>query len=197
MSIFNKVKQGAISIALIVIVAIIAIFAIAGVGTYNSIVSADQEVKTQLGDIDSALQRRADLIPNLVNTVKGYATHESEVIEDVTQARQNLLNASSIEEKAEANAELSNALSRLLVIVENYPDLKASESFMNLQYQLEGSENRISTERNEYNEAVKAYNTKIKQFPGNIVAGFGGFTEAPYFEADEDAKTVPEVDFSK
>jgi len=197
MNILNKMKQGAVSIALIVVIAVLAILAIAGIGSYNSIVSADQDVKTKLGNIDSALQRRADLIPNLVNTVKGYTEHENEAIEKVTQARQNLLSASTIEEKAEANSELSSSLGRLLAIAEAYPDLKASQNFIQLQDELAGTENRISTARDDYNAAVKTYNTKIKQFPGNIVAGFGGFTEAGYFEADEDAKDVPVVDFSK
>lgn len=196
MKLFKEMKQGAISVALIVVIAIIAVLAIVGIGSYNGIVSADQNVKTQLGQIDTALQRRADLIPNLVNTVKGYAAHESEIFEQVTEARSKLLNATSIEDKSAANSELNQSLGRLLAIAESYPDLKASENFIQLQDELAGTENRINTARRDYNDAVKAYNTKIKQFPGNIFAGFGGFSEASYFEADENAKNVPVVDFS-
>ena len=199
MKLFKEFKQGAISIVLIVIIAIVAVLAISGIGTYNGIVSADQNVKTQLGNIDSALKRRADLIPNLVNTVKGYVEHEDSAIEKVTSARQALLSATTIDEMNAANQELSSSLGRLIAIAENYPDLKASENFINLQYELAGTENRISTARDDYNNAVKAYNTKIKQFPGNIVAGFGGFSEAKYFEADEQDSLhhITEPDFCR
>ena len=197
MGILKQFKNGAISVVLIVIIAIVAIFAIVGIGSYNSIVSADQDVKNQLGQVDTALKRRADLIPNLVNTVKGYTEHENEAIEKVTSAREALLSATTIEEKNAANQELSSSLGRLIAIAEAYPDLKASQNFIQLQDELAGTENRIATARHDYNEAVKAYNTKIKQFPGSLLAGFGGFTEAKYFEANEEDKAVPVVDFSE
>lgn len=196
MKLLKEMKQGAISIILIVIIAIVAVLAIAGIGTYNGIVGADQNVKTKLGDIEAALQRRADLIPNLVNTVKGYTDHENEAIEKVTSARAALVGASSVEEKLEADSELSNSLGRLFAIAEAYPELKADAEFSRLMDELSGTENRVAQTRREYNEAAKTYNTKIKQFPGNIVAGFGHFEEVKYFEADESAKDVPVVDFS-
>jgi len=193
----KQFKNGAISVALIVVIAIVAILAISGIGTYNGIVSADQNVKTQLGQIDTALKRRADLIPNLVNTVKGYTDHENEAIEKVTEARAAMLSAKNVDEMNAANTQLSESLGRLIAIAEAYPDLKASANFIQLQDELANTENRITVARRDYNDAVKTYNTKIKQFPGNIFAGMGGFSEAKYFEAEEKDKEVPVVDFSE
>lgn len=128
------------------------------------------------------LQRRADLIPNLVNTVKGYTSHEDAIIDKITTARENLNKAKTVEEKSEANDELSSALNSLMVVVENYPDLKASENFINLQDELAGTENRIAVARKDYNDAVKSYNTSIKKFPGSIFAGMFAFDSKTYFE---------------
>lgn len=197
---FQKTKKGVISVALIVILAIVAIIGILGasvIGTYNGLVSSRESVTTKAANIDTVLQRRADLIPNLVNTVKGFTQHEDEVIDKITTAREHLVNAQSLEEKSAANAELTNGLNALMVIVENYPDLKSSENFIALQDELSGTENRIATARNDYNEAAKSYNTKIQTFPSNIIAGMFNFEKAAYFEADESSKTVPVVDFSK
>ena len=179
-------------VILIIIFAIIVFF----VGNYNSLVSLEEEVDGKYADIEVQLERRADLIPNLVNTVKGYMTHENEAIEKVTTARENLVNAKAVQEKACANEELSSALNGLMVIVENYPDLKASTNFINLQDELAGTENRISTARRDYNNAVKSYNAKIKKIPTNIIASISGFDEKEYFEASEEKKEVPEVNFN-
>lgn len=141
------------------------------------------------------LQRRADLIPNLVNTVKGYTSHESEIIDKITTARENLLNANTLEDTQKANDELSTAINALMVVVENYPDLKASENFINLQDELAGTENRIAVARKDYNDAVNQYNMSIKVFPTNILAGMFGFTEEKYFEASEESMRVPSVSF--
>ena len=197
---FQKTKKGAISVALIVILAIVAVIGILGasvIGTYNGLVSSRESVTTKAANIDTVLQRRADLIPNLVNTVKGFTQHEDEVIDKITTAREHLVNAQSLEEKSAANAELTSGLNALMVIVENYPDLKSSENFIALQDELSGTENRIATARTDYNEAAKSYNTKIQTFPSNIIAGMFNFEKAAYFEADESSKTVPVVDFSK
>lgn len=200
MKIVNQIKKGAISIALIVILAIVGIIAILGlsaVGTYNSLVVAREEVTTEAANIDTYLQRRADLIPNLVNTVKGFTSHETEIIDKITSARENLLNANTMEEKSAANNELTKDLNALMVIVENYPDIKSSENFIALQDELSGTENRIATARKDYNEAAKAYNTKLQSFPTNVIAGMFNFEKADYFEADESSKEVPVVDFTK
>lgn len=181
-----------IGVIIVIILAIILFF----VGSYNSLVTLEESVDNKYADIDVQLERRADLIPNLVNTVKGYMEHEEEAIEQVTTARENLVNAKGVEEKATANSELSNALNNLMVIVENYPDLKASTNFINLQDELAGTENRISTARRDYNNAVKEYNAKIKKIPTNIIASMSGFEEKVYFEADETKEEVPSVDFN-
>ncbi|MBR6811516.1 LemA family protein [Candidatus Saccharibacteria bacterium] len=199
-ALFQKTKKGVISVALIVILAIVAIVGILAasvIGTYNGLATSREAVTSKAADIDTALQRRADLIPNLVNTVKGFTQHEDEVIEKITTAREHLVNAQSLEEKSAANAELTSGLNALMVIVENYPDLKSSENFIALQDELSGTENRIATARHDYNEVVKAYNTKIQTFPSNIIAGMFNFEKAEYFEADDSAKEVPVVDFSK
>jgi len=178
-----------------VIVGIIVILIMMFAGTYNGLVSMEEEVDGKLADISVQLERRADLIPNLVSTVKGYAAHEKGVIDSITTSREKLLNADSAEEMAEANQDLTNAINNLLVIVENYPDLKANTNFIQLQDELAGTENRISVARNDYNEAVKTYNKNIKSFPKNILAGMFGFEEKDYFEAKESSNEVPEVSF--
>ncbi len=183
---------------LIAIIAIVAILLIGGItigSTYNSILTKSEEVDGKFADIDTQLQRRADLIPNLVNTVKGYAKQEQDVINSVTEARSKLAGATSIEDKASANTELSNALNRLLVVVENYPDLKSSQNYIQLSDELAGTENRIRNARSDYNKAVKEYNLSIKKFPANIIAGMFNFESKPYFEASEGSQNVPEVNF--
>ena len=170
----------------LIIIAVIAVIAIILIGGYNSIIAASEEVENKFSTIDTQLQRRADLIPNLVNTVKGYANQEKEIINTVTTAREKLVGANSVTAKAEADQELTNALSRLLVVVENYPELKSSQNFIQLSDELAGTENRI---------AVKTYNLKIKKFPSNVMANMFGFGEKQYFEASEESKNVPNVQF--
>ncbi|MBQ1564410.1 LemA family protein [Candidatus Saccharibacteria bacterium] len=199
MKLTNQIKKGAISTAAIILIAIIGIVAILGlsaVGTYNGLVTSREAVTTEAANIDTYLQRRADLIPNLVNTVKGFTNHENEIIDKITSARENLLKANTTEEKLAANNELTKDLNALMVIVENYPDIKSSENFIALQDELSGTENRIATARKDYNEAAKSYNTKLQSFPTNIIAGMFNFEKVDYFEADESSKDVPVVDFS-
>ena len=180
----------------IIVVIVILIAIIAGlVSSYNGVVSLSEEVDNKFATIDTMLQRRADLIPNLVNTVKGYTNQEQAVIDSVTDARAKLAGANSVEEKANADQELNTALSNLLVVVENYPDLKSSQNFIQLSDELSGTENRIATARRDYNEAVKSYNLKIKRFPSNIMANMFGFSAKDYFEASEGSKDVPKVEF--
>ena len=166
------------------------------ISTRNKLVGQEQETKQVFANVQVNLQRRNDLIPNLVNTVKGYAKHEEEVFNAVTEARQNMINAKTPEETVQADAALSSAVGRLLAIAESYPDLKAKENFLELQDELAGTENRIAVARKDANEKVTAYNTSIKLFPKNIVAKMFGFNELPLFEADSSAKTVPAVSFN-
>ena len=175
-----------------VIILGIIIFAISG---YNSLVKMEEEVNSAFSNIDTNLQRRADLIPNLVSTVKGFASHETEVINSVTEARAKLAGASTVEEKANANSELTSALNRLMVVVENYPDLKSSENFRQLADELAGTENRIAVARRDYNDMVKKYNSQRMKFPTNILAGMFGFESKEYFEASDNASEVPNVEF--
>lgn len=185
------------STIVIIVVVVILVAIIAGlVSNYNGVVSLSEEVDNKFATIDTMLQRRADLIPNLVNTVKGYTNQEQAVIDSVTDARAKLAGANSVVEKANADQELSTALSNLLVVVENYPDLKSSQNFINLSDELAGTENRIATARKDYNDAVKEYNTKIKRFPTNIVSGMFGYGEKEYFQASEGSEEVPTVDFN-
>lgn len=184
-----------LNIGLICVVAFIAIILIAGVSSYNGIVTKRENVDSALADLDVMLQRRADLIPNLVSTVKGYTSHENEIIDKVTEARKNLMNASSVEEKSDANNKLSTSLNALMVVVENYPDLKSSENYIQLSDELAGTENRIAVARRDYNNAVKKFNTVIIKFPNNIFANMFGFEKATYFEADESSSEVPSVSF--
>ena len=183
-------------IPLIVIGSIVLIVVLFGVSRYNSLISSQETVKGHWSEIDNQLKRRADLIPNLVNTVKGAAAHEKEIIDSVTNARAKLAGAGGPVDKAAADAELTSALSRLMVVVENYPQIKANENFRALQDQLEGTENRISTARGRYNEAVKEHNSRIKRFPNNMFAGMFGFSGRDYFQADAGAKNAPQVKFN-
>jgi LemA protein len=164
-------------------------------GTYNAMVRMDEGVKTAWAQVENQLQRRMDLIPNYVETVKGYAKHEREVFIEVTKARSQVAGATTPSQKIEGNNQLTAALGRLLLVVERYPDLKANENFIRLQDELAGTENRIAVERMRYNEAVRGYNIYIRRFPNNIVAGIFGFTRAPLFEAPEEAKQPPKVKF--
>lgn len=179
----------------LIIGAIVVVIAVMLGGVYNGLVGASEEVDNKFADISVQLERRADLIPNLVNTVKGYASHEQAVIDSVTTAREKLVNAKGTEEKAEANNELTTALNNLFVIVENYPELKSNTNFIQLQDELAGTENRIAVARRDYNDAVKSYNKGVKSFPKNILAGLFGFSEKAYFEAKESANDVPNVSF--
>lgn len=166
-------------------------------GSYNSLVNLDEQVNNDWGQVENQLQRRLDLIPNLVATVKGYAAHEREVFEDVSAARAKLAGAvSDPESAAAADEELSGALSRLLAIVENYPDLKADANFRQLQDELAGTENRIAVARRDYNGSVKEINAAVRRFPTLIIARLFGFDSRAYFEADDGAHTVPEVNFN-
>ena len=189
-----------------VMAAVIAVAAMSGLTScnYNSLVEKEQKVNQSWAQAENQYQRRADLIPNLVNTVKGYSAHEQETLTKVTEARAKAtsitLDADDLTEEnlakyQEAQNELSGALKSLLAVTEAYPDLKANENFMNLQTQLEGTENRIATERMRYTEAVQDYNTSIKKFPTNIYAGWFGFEEKPQFKAEAGAQKAPEVKF--
>ena len=188
----------------IIVLAVVAVVVLWGVRGYNGLVTADEGVKTAWSQVENQYQRRSDLIPNLVNTVKGYAAHESETLESVVAARakatQVTLDAENMTPEAmsaymSAQNEVSNALGRLMMIREAYPDLKANQNFIELQAQLEGTENRIAVERNRFNESARAYNTKIRKFPLSIVASIGGFEAKPYFEANEGAQNAPVVEF--
>ena len=165
------------------------------VGKYNTLVSLEEDVNNKYAIIDTQLQRRADLIPNLVATVKGYTSHEEKILNTLSEARAKMLSSGNPEEAAEANQQLSNAITNLLVIVENYPDLKANQNFISLSDELSGSENRIAVARVDYNDVVANYNKNIKLFPNNIIANMLGFEEKEYFEADESAQEVPNVSF--
>ena len=185
-------------LALVVIIAIVVIIGGWFIGTRNSLVSMREDVDMQLSQVETTLQRRSDLIPNLVETVKGYASHEEEVFTEIADARARLsgsIESGDIEAIGEANNELDSALGRLLAISENYPNLQASEQFIALQDELAGTENRISVARQYYNESVRNYNTTVQMFPTSLIAGMNGFYPVPYFEADEGATEVPEVSF--
>ena len=183
------------NIGIIIAVCVILILGLILISNYNGIVSASEEVDNKFATIDTYLQRRADLIPNLVNTVKGYVQQEQQIIDSITKAREKMVGATSISEKAEANDELTSALNNLMVIVENYPDLKSSQNFIQLSDELAGTENRIATARRDYNEAVKEYNLKIKKFPTSIIAKMFGYEEKEYFQASEESQEVPNVQF--
>lgn len=180
-----------------VLAAVIIIVLIMIVPRYNSLVNLDEEVNGKQSQIETQLQRRGDLIPNLVSTVQGYASHEEEIFTDIADARSRIASSEgNVEEMAEANNEMTSALSRLLAISENYPELQASEQFTGLRDELAGAENRIAVARQDYNTAVQEYNRNTRTFPGNIIAGIFNFDEKPYFEADDSAQDAPEVDFN-
>ena len=164
-------------------------------GSYNSLVALEEQVNNRWSQVENQLARRADLIPNLVETVKGYAAHESAIFTEIADARSRLLGAGSVAERMAAENELSSALSRLLAIAENYPTLKADANFRQLQDELAGTENRIAVARKDYNDAVTAYNTRIRRFPTVLVARLMGFEPKIYFEAPESAQQAPRVDF--
>ncbi len=183
---------------------VIAVLALWGISKYNGIVGKDQKVKKSWGDVESDYQRRSDLIPNLVNTVKGYANFEKETLTSVIQARASAtqmkvdasnLTPEALEKFQQAQGGLSQALGRLMVVAEQYPDLKANENFRDLQVQLEGTENRINVSRKRFNDDVMEYNTAITTFPGNLVAMIGSFKEKGFFKAAEGADKAPEVKF--
>ena len=186
-------------VALIVLGVIVLLALLLGgslLGSRNELVTEREAIKGAWSQVDVALQRRADLIPNLVETVKGFAKHEESVINSVTEARAAMMGAKTPKEKIDANSRLDSALGRLFVVVENYPNIKANENFLRLQDELAGTENRISIERRKYNEVVQKYNTDIALFPKNIAAGMFGFQrEDAYFKADAAAKEVPKVKF--
>ncbi len=186
-------KRGIVIIA--IIVGLVLILGISLISTNNKLVSMETQVDAAMANIDTNLQRRADLIPNLVNTVKGYTAHEQAAIDSVTQAREKLAGASTVEEKAAADSALTTALNNLLVVVENYPDLKASANFTQLADELAGTENRIAVARKDYNDAVQSYNAAIRKFPARLVAGMFGFEQKAYFQASENAQNVPQVTF--
>ena len=188
-------------IIMLIVAAIVIVWGITG---YNGLVSMDEGVQTKWADVETQYQRRADLIPNLVNTVKGYAAHESETLQAVVEARAKAtsmnidpsnMSAEQIANFQKAQDGVSSALGRLLVTVEKYPELKANENFKELQAQLEGTENRISVARRDYNEAARKYNTTLRSFPKNILAGMFGFEKKAYFEAQEGSEQAPTVQF--
>lgn len=188
-------RGSALLIALIAIVAIIVIAAVMMVPKYNGFVTGEEKVDAAWAQVENQLQRRFDLIPNLVNTVKGYAKHEEEVFTQIANARTEYGNANTVEETADASNDLSSALSRLLVIVENYPELKADVQFKRLMDELAGTENRLAVARKDYNETVQAFNNDVRRFPGNIIAGMFGFEKKDYFEIKEGVEESPTVDF--
>lgn len=191
---------------ILIVIALLGIFLYSSIkGTYNNMVTMDEGVNASWAQVENVYQRRADLIPNLVNTVKGYASHEKETLEAVIEARSKAtsvninpenLNPQMLQQFNDAQSGLSSALSRLMVVVERYPDLKANQSFLDLQAQLEGTENRIAVERRKFNESARAFNTFIRTFPKNIYANIFGFEKKAYFEAEKGAEKAPEVNFN-
>ena len=195
-------KKGCSGLAVLIFVAIVAI--VWGISIYNGLVKEQENVEKAWGNVENVYQRRADLIPNLVETVKGYAKHEQETLEGVIEARANAtkvtidptnMTPEDLQKYQAAQGDVTNALSRLIAVAENYPDLKANQNFLELQNQLEGTENRIAVERNKFNEVARNYNTKRRTFPTNIIAGIFGFGDKPYFQAQEGADKAPKVDF--
>lgn len=186
-------KKG--TIAIVVVVAILLILVFSVVGKYNQLVTLNENVEASLSQIDNQLQRRNDLIPNLVETVKGYASHEEEIFTSIADARARLIGGGSMEDMAQASDELSGSLSRLLAISESYPELKANENFINLSTELAGTENRIAVARRDYNNTAREYNTLIRRFPTVIIANMFGFERYDYFEASQGAAEVHGVQF--
>lgn len=201
----NKGTKKLLIVIAVIVVAIIIIYSFFG-GNYNKMVTLEEEVKSQWGQVENVYQRRYDLIPNLVATVKGYASHESDVFTQIAEARSKAGGVMKVSDEVlndpeafkrfqQAQSELGSALQRLLVVTENYPELKADANFLSLQDQLEGTENRITVERKRYNDVVKVYNVFIKKFPQSIIANMSGFREKAYFSADEAAQKAPVVSF--
>lgn len=178
-----------------IVIAVLVVFVAMFVSSYNQFVSLEENVNQSHAQIENQLQRRMDLIPNLVNTVKGYASHEKSVIQSISDARAKLAGAKTPQAEATANAELTTALNRLLVVVENYPNLKADKEFTQLMDELAGTENRIAVARKDYNDQVATFNVKAKSFPGSIIARIAGFGQKEYFKADSKAQEAPKVDF--
>lgn len=192
------------TLVIVIILAVVVIFGGCGVSKYNKLVQQDEVVKNKWGAVQSQYQRRADLIPNLVSTVKGAANFEKETLTQVMEARAKAtqitvnaddLSPEKLQQFQQAQGQLSSALGRLLAVSESYPELKANQNFLDLQAQLEGTENRITVARNDFNDAVKGYNSAVRTFPGNIVAGIGGFGQKGYFEADKGSENAPKVAF--
>lgn len=195
-------KKSYIVIAVLILIAILVYSSFKG--SYNKMVNMDESVKSSWSQVENVYQRRADLIPNLVNTVKGYASHEKEALQGVIEARAkatstqinaNNLSPEKLQQFQQAQGALSSALSRLMVVVERYPNLKANQNFLELQAQLEGTENRIAVERRKFNKQVQTYNSYIRSFPKNIYANMFGFEQKAYFKAEESASEAPEVQF--
>lgn len=189
---YKKKRGFGIIVPILIILAVILFLT---VPTYNRLAGSRENVNEAYAQVQNVVQRRADLIPNLVNTVKGYSDYEGETLIRVTEARAGINNANSPRELAEANEELNQAVRDINIVAEDYPELKANEQYTQLMDELAGSENRISVERGNYNQAVKAYNTDLKRFPTNIIAGMTGYKEAEYFEASASSKEAPTVDF--
>lgn len=199
-------KKGCFGLSgcLVAIIAAVLVLALWAIPKYNGLVKSQESVETAWGNVENVYQRRADLIPNLVETVKGYAKHEQETLEGVIEARANAtkvtidpknMTPEDLQKYQAAQGDVTNALSRLIAVSESYPDLKANQNFLELQNQLEGTENRIAVERNKFNEVAKEYNTKRRTFPTNIIASIFNFGEKPYFKAQEGADVAPKVDF--
>lgn len=186
-------KNSKVIIGIVAVIAVIAIFLAM---TYNNMVGLNENVNTSYSQVQTVIQRRADLIPNLVNTVRGYADHENEVLTNITEARAGIDRAQSPQELAQANDELTTALGGINVVVEAYPELKANQNFIQLQDELAGTENRIAVERKNYNESVQKYNSTRNRFPTVVFAGLLGFQPKQYFEASPDAQSAPEVNFN-
>ena len=199
-------KKGCFGLSgcLVIIIGALIVLALWAVPKYNGLVKSQESVETAWGNVENVYQRRADLIPNLVETVKGYAKHESETLEGVIEARANAtkvtidpsnMTAEDLQKYQAAQGEITNALSRLIAVSESYPDLKANQNFLELQSQLEGCENRIAVARKDFNEAAQEYNTNRRTFPTNIIASIFSFGDKPYFQAQEGADKAPKVDF--
>ncbi|NLL18708.1 MAG: LemA family protein [Clostridia bacterium] len=195
----NRIKEGTNLKGkglLLVIIGIIILLAISFAGSYNTLVGLEEQVNNKWSQIETQLARRADLIPNLVETVKGYAQHEEAIFSEIADARSRLVGAGNVSERMDAENQLTGALSRLLAIAENYPDLKADANFRQLQDELAGTENRIATARRDYNDAVTKFNSRSRRFPTVVFANMLGFEQKVYFEAPESAQQAPIVDFN-
>jgi len=182
-----------------IVLAVVAVLVVGAGGMliskYNSLVAMETEIKGRWAQVENQLQRRADLIPNLVETVKGFAAQEKSILESIANARARLAGGGSVQERMTASNELSGALARLLVVVENYPTLKSDATFIRLMDELAGTENRLAVERKRYNDAIQVYNVAVRQFPGGLIASLFGFREQPFFEAPAEAKATPKVKF--